>query len=198
MKFKSLQTLASIAHLIQSRYVGNQNFKITGINEIHVVQPGDIVFVDHPKYYEKPGNYNCHYYYANGGHDYFISYESYDSRALFGFIRLRFVEENNMTKFDILKGRGMIRELHVYGDTQSVGVVSNNSKGCQHKGIGKGLLWLAEKKTMEQGLTGIVVISGEGVKEYYEKNGYKDIDTFMVKEFPLWKVWFYYYYANIK
>ena len=53
MKFKSPQTLASIAHLIQSRYVGNQNFKITGINEIHVVQPGDIVFVDHPKYYEK-------------------------------------------------------------------------------------------------------------------------------------------------
>ncbi|NQY00475.1 MAG: UDP-3-O-(3-hydroxymyristoyl)glucosamine N-acyltransferase [Flavobacteriaceae bacterium] len=56
MKFKSPQTLASIAHLIQSRYVGNQNFKITGINEIHVVQPGDIVFVDHPKYYEKALN----------------------------------------------------------------------------------------------------------------------------------------------
>ena len=23
------------------------------MNEIHVVQPGDIVFVDHPKYYDK-------------------------------------------------------------------------------------------------------------------------------------------------
>jgi UDP-3-O-[3-hydroxymyristoyl] glucosamine N-acyltransferase len=32
---------------------GNESVSITGINEIHVVEEGDIVFVDHPKYYTK-------------------------------------------------------------------------------------------------------------------------------------------------
>ena len=44
---------------------------------------------------------------------------------------------------------------------------------------------------MMLGYYGIVVISGEGVKGYYEKFGYKEVDTFMVKDFPFWKVWFY-------
>jgi UDP-3-O-[3-hydroxymyristoyl] glucosamine N-acyltransferase len=46
-------TLETIAGLIQARYVGKADHAITGINEIHVVEAGDLVFVDHPKYYEK-------------------------------------------------------------------------------------------------------------------------------------------------
>lgn len=53
MKFKNPQTLSQIASLIDSEFVGDPDFKILGINEIHVVEPGDIVFVDHPKYYDK-------------------------------------------------------------------------------------------------------------------------------------------------
>ena len=56
MKFKSVQTLEQVADLINAKYVGDSQFKITGINEIHVVEPGDIVFVDHPKYYDKALN----------------------------------------------------------------------------------------------------------------------------------------------
>lgn len=56
MKFTTAQTLEQIASLIEVAYVGDPNFLITGINEIHVVTPGDIVFVDHPKYYEKALN----------------------------------------------------------------------------------------------------------------------------------------------
>ena len=149
----------------------------------------------HSKYYELPANYNTYYYYGNGGDDYFISYESYDLRALFGFIRLRIVNnEKNMTIFPILKNRGLIRELHVYGDTRGVGELDR--RGCQHKGIGAGLLEHAEIKTMENGLYGIVVISGEGVKEYYEKKGYKEVDTFMIKDFWFYQVWFYYLKAK--
>ena len=149
----------------------------------------------HSKYYNKPANYNSYYYYGNEGHEYFIAYESFDLRALFGFIRLRIVEEeNNEIIFDILKKRGLIRELHVYGDTTAVNSFDKN--GCQHTGIGKGLLKCAEIKTMENGLYGIVVISGEGVKEYYEKKGYKEIDTFMVKDFWFYQVWYYYLKAN--
>lgn len=53
MKFPTPQTLENIAVIIGSDYVGEANFPVLGMNEIHVVQPGDIVFVDHPKYYEK-------------------------------------------------------------------------------------------------------------------------------------------------
>ena len=56
MKFKSFQTLQNIANLIDASFVGDADFKITGINEIHVVETGDIVFVDHPKYYDKALN----------------------------------------------------------------------------------------------------------------------------------------------
>jgi UDP-3-O-[3-hydroxymyristoyl] glucosamine N-acyltransferase len=53
MKFREPKTLSEIALLIGAKPVGDPDFSITGINEIHVVEPGDIVFVDHPKYYEK-------------------------------------------------------------------------------------------------------------------------------------------------
>ena len=53
MKFKTVQTLQKIATLIDAKFVGDQDFLISGINEIHVVETGDIVFVDHPKYYGK-------------------------------------------------------------------------------------------------------------------------------------------------
>ncbi|MEE9407389.1 MAG: UDP-3-O-(3-hydroxymyristoyl)glucosamine N-acyltransferase [Polaribacter sp.] len=53
MKFKKPQTLLQIATLLDVEYVGPKNFQVLGINEIHVVEKGDIVFVDHPKYYDK-------------------------------------------------------------------------------------------------------------------------------------------------
>lgn len=56
MKFKNPQNLAFIAKLIGAKAIGSPDFEITGINEIHVVEVGDIVFVDHPKYYDKALN----------------------------------------------------------------------------------------------------------------------------------------------
>ena len=56
MKFNTPQTLQQIATLINSEFIGDNNFQVLGINEIHVVETGDIVFVDHPKYYEKALN----------------------------------------------------------------------------------------------------------------------------------------------
>lgn len=53
MKFPKPHTLKQIADLIDSKFVGDDNFQVLGMNEIHVVEPGDIVFVDHPKYYDK-------------------------------------------------------------------------------------------------------------------------------------------------
>ncbi len=56
MKFKTPQTLQEIASLLDVDFIGDKNFEILGINEIHVVEKGDIVFVDHPKYYDKALN----------------------------------------------------------------------------------------------------------------------------------------------
>src|SRR6266576_2231136 len=42
-----------IADLIGAKLSGNINAAATGINEIHKVENGDLVFVDHPKYYDK-------------------------------------------------------------------------------------------------------------------------------------------------
>lgn len=53
MKFPKVYPLKEIAAIIGSTYVGDDNFPVHGMNEIHVVEPGDIVFVDHPKYYDK-------------------------------------------------------------------------------------------------------------------------------------------------
>lgn len=53
MKFPATHSLKEIAQIIGSEFVGDENFPVQGMNEIHVVEPGDIVFVDHPKYYDK-------------------------------------------------------------------------------------------------------------------------------------------------
>ena len=53
MKFSKHQTLVGIAKIINSEYIGADDFPVFGMNEIHVVEHGDIVFVDHPKYYDK-------------------------------------------------------------------------------------------------------------------------------------------------
>lgn len=53
MKFPKVHSLKEIASIIGCEYVGSDDFPVYGMNEIHVVEPGDIVFVDHPKYYGK-------------------------------------------------------------------------------------------------------------------------------------------------
>ncbi len=53
MRFKHPVSLSTIATLIEAEIIGETNAMVTGINEIHRVESGDLVFVDHPKYYDK-------------------------------------------------------------------------------------------------------------------------------------------------
>lgn len=53
MKFPSPVSVGWLAELISAELVGNTAGHAKGINEIHKVEEGDIVFVDHPKYYDK-------------------------------------------------------------------------------------------------------------------------------------------------
>ncbi len=56
MTFIHPQTLKSIADLIGAQMIGDENFPVLGTNEIHRVKAGEIVFVNHPKYYDKALN----------------------------------------------------------------------------------------------------------------------------------------------
>lgn len=53
MRFDQPVPLTAIAELIHAELIGNTAASATGINEIHKVEKGDLVFVDHPKYYDK-------------------------------------------------------------------------------------------------------------------------------------------------
>ncbi len=53
MRFPIAYTLKQISEIISCPYVGPDDFPVLGMNEIHVIQEGEIVFVDHPKYYDK-------------------------------------------------------------------------------------------------------------------------------------------------
>jgi UDP-3-O-[3-hydroxymyristoyl] glucosamine N-acyltransferase len=53
MRLDKPVTVQWIANFIGAELIGNDSALATGINEIHKVEKGDIVFVDHPKYYEK-------------------------------------------------------------------------------------------------------------------------------------------------
>ncbi len=52
MKLTPTMSLGQMSDFLQAEFVGDSEFEITGLNEIHVVEAGDVTFVDHPKYYK--------------------------------------------------------------------------------------------------------------------------------------------------
>jgi UDP-3-O-[3-hydroxymyristoyl] glucosamine N-acyltransferase len=53
MKFPSPVSLKWLSEFLEAKLIGNTGASAAGINEIHKVEKGDLVFVDHPKYYQK-------------------------------------------------------------------------------------------------------------------------------------------------
>lgn len=109
-------------------------------------------------------------YEASGGKEYFLEFVNKDD-VLFGLLRLRLSEKG-----------AMIRELHVYGQAMDLGVVGEKGEESQHRGLGKMLMGEAEKIAKENGYEKLRVISGVGVREYYQKLGYHLEEAYMVKE----------------
>lgn len=56
MRFTQPKKIEEIARLIDAEIVGNTKLEVLGTNEIHRVKEGEIVFVNHPKYYDKALN----------------------------------------------------------------------------------------------------------------------------------------------
>lgn len=117
-------------------------------------------------------------YGAQDGRELFISWESADRVVLFGFLRLRLNARDSVAPvFEELADAALVRELHVYGRTIPVGdaadlAVAGETNIAQHLGIGRRLLAEAERQATNAGYTSIAVISGVGVRRYYESSGY--------------------------
>ena len=128
-------------------------------------------------------------YEASGGQEVFLSFETPDERTLFGFLRLRFAGppvEGEAVPFPELQGCALIRELHVYGNLISTYDSEGRAQKAQHTGIGTKLLQWAERVASEAGYTKIAVISGVGVRSYYQKRGYRTVEVhrgaFLIKD----------------
>lgn len=65
MKFPSPVSVQWIAEFLGAQLIGDKSGQATGINEIHKVEKGDLVFVDHPKYYDKCINSEASYIIIN-------------------------------------------------------------------------------------------------------------------------------------
>ncbi len=127
--------------------------------------------------------YNIYQFIASSAQEYYIAAEIAQPNRdlLIGFIRLRLSQWDKMPVIEGLQGRtAMIRELHVYGQVNVVG--SADSKGAQHRGIGRQLLQIAETIAAKADYEQIAVISGIGVRDYYRKFGYELKDTYMIKK----------------
>ena len=99
--------------------------------------------------------------------------------AILGFCRLRIDMLPGGGFINELEGCGLIRELHVYGSSLSIG---SNGSSSQHKGYGQKLMNVAEDIISSYSLKKSAVIAGVGTRQYYKnKCGYELKGTYMVK-----------------
>jgi len=118
--------------------------------------------------------------------EYFLSYVTPDEKLL-GFLRLSIPKKKYRKAHFIkeLRNSSIIREVHVYGESQSIKdeklKIINTAKDVQHSGIGTKLLKVAEDITRKADIPNIAVISAIGTREYYRKRGFVLKDLYMHK-----------------
>jgi elongator complex protein 3 len=144
-------------------------------------------------------------YEASGGEEVFMSYEDVKNDVLIGFVRLRLTSENahrpEIDKETDPSGKprsnsSIIRELKVFGPMVSFdqgindnihfdGKSDNNNTRIpewQHRGYGQLLIEACERYSLERwDVKKLLVMSGVGVKRYYEKFGYEKDGVYMSK-----------------
>jgi ELP3 family radical SAM enzyme/protein acetyltransferase len=119
-------------------------------------------------------SYTILHYESCGGDEYFISCNSHDDKYIYGFCRLRIsnmagwiqnYDGSYLNLIPALNNMALVRELHVYGNMNRV---DTNLHKIQHQGIGAKLMELAEEISYKNKMNGVAVISGVGVRKYYE------------------------------
>lgn len=122
-------------------------------------------------------------YEASGGKEYFLTFECPEDRTIFSLLRLRIPSQHFTGEkhfLEELEGAALIREVHTFGDQLSIWEIGQ--KFGQHIGFGKRLIAEAERIAKENyNIDKMCVISGVGVRKYYEKRGYEHTWDYMTK-----------------
>ncbi len=116
-------------------------------------------------------------YDASGGKEIFLSYEDVKNDILISLLRLRIPSQP--FRKEITKKTALLRELHTYGQELDLGI--SDKEAWQHKGYGKRLVKEAEKIAKEYGMEKMVVISGVGVRNYFNNLSYIKDGPYMSK-----------------
>jgi elongator complex protein 3 len=118
-------------------------------------------------------------YPAGGMEEHFLSLVTPDDR-LAGFLRMALPLENSpQTGLVDLQGAGIIREVHIYGQSLEVGQASQGA--AQHSGLGSSLIEQAQDIARTQGCQQLAVISAIGTRRYYLKRGFERGELYLVK-----------------
>jgi elongator complex protein 3 len=129
-------------------------------------------------------------YFPADAEEHFISFATGDDQ-LAGYLRLSLplpspshVRQQMRSELDKeiseLHGAGLIREVHIYGQSLEVG--SELAGAAQHSGLGTALLKKAELIAASKGYTKIAVIAAIGTSLYYQKRGFQKENLYMTKQ----------------
>jgi elongator complex protein 3 len=131
---------------------------------------------------------NDYVYHPADAEEHFISYATADDR-LAGYLRLSLPEQAPAARAEMragladelpeLQGAGLIREVHIYGQSLEVG--SEKAGAAQHSGLGTHLLEEAERIAVAKGFRKLAVIAAIGTSLYYQKRGFKKEHLYMTK-----------------
>lgn len=127
----------------------------------------------------KPGALN---YQAGGADEEFLSMETPQGR-LAGFLRLHLPHTARTTPAPVeLAGCAVVRQLHVYGPSLSLG--DANDGEAQHGGIGRLLLQRAGETAAAAGFRRLAVIASIGTRDYYRQQGFHAGELYMARDLP--------------
>ncbi len=128
MKFPSPVTQEWIAQLINGSVESRTDALITGINELHRVESGDLVFVDHPKYYDKCLKSNADFIIANAkleapeGKAVFLTDHPFDSyRKIVDYFRPFIFSEERISKSAVIGKTSFIYPTAYIGNHVKIG-----------------------------------------------------------------------------
>jgi elongator complex protein 3 (tRNA carboxymethyluridine synthase) len=161
---KELQNQGSTCNCIRCREVGHMQYKSD-----YKPQEADIKF-------------DIDTYPASGGEELFLTYKDKNYNALIGLVRLRNPSEKAYETGHLITKSMLVRELHVFGPTVTVGMKADK-KQWQHRGWGEKLMKQAEKIAFEKfDAKKVIVLAGIGTRNYYRRFGYERDGPFMCKD----------------
>lgn len=119
-------------------------------------------------------------YMAGGAEEHFLSFVTSEDRIA-GFLRLSLPGASSPDpKIPEIYKAALIREVHVFGQSLPVGAEPNGS--AQHIGLGTHLIKTSEQIASQHGFRKLAVISAVGTRRYYQRQGFRMSEVYMLKD----------------